>query len=108
MSKQIQKLTLALLDNYKLTREIRSDFLSRKYRPLLNTRREYKLFDFEHPYFEMEGKTKNSVKSFERMLKLMLDVDIGESSIRNELEKMTTMLILKDKSDSVIERILKL
>lgn len=108
MSKEIYKLSVELLDNYKQLRNIRSDFLSRKYRPLLQSQLKYKLFDFEHPYQEMDIQTKNVIKSFERMLKLMLDVEIDGSSFRNELNKMTTMLILKDKSDATIERVRKL
>lgn len=108
MSKQAHDLSIELLDNYKQLRNIRSDFLSRKYRPLRQSYPKYKLFDFEHPYQEMDIQTKNVVKSFEQMLKHMLDVEIDGSSLRNELDNMTTMLILKNKSDATIERVRKL
>lgn len=108
MSMQAYALTVKMLETYKQMRQIRSTFLSKKYRPLHLSYPKYKLFDFEHPYQEMEEETKNALNSFERMLKIMLDLAIDESSIRNELDKMTTMLILSDKNDANIERLRKL
>jgi len=108
MSKQAHKLTLEILENYKKLRNIRSEFLAKKFRPLKVDYPKYKLFDFEHPYFAMDDQTKNIVKSFEQMLKLMMDVEIDGSSIRNELDMMTTLLILKNQNDAVIDRLRKL
>jgi hypothetical protein len=42
------------------------------------------------------------------MLRLMLDIEIDGSSIRNELDKMTTMLILREKTDASIDRVRRL
>jgi hypothetical protein len=108
MPKKSYSVTVDLLENYKLVRQLRSEFLSRKYRPFYRSRPKYKLFEFEHPYYEMEAQTKNAVNSFELMIKQILDVEIDGGSVRNELNKMTTMLILSEKTDAVIERLRKL
>ena len=97
MTTQAHDLTLELLKNYKRVRQIRSEFLSKKMRPLTTASPKYKLFDFEHPYFEMNEHTKTAVKSFERMIKLVLDVEIDGSAVRNELEKIKMFAILSNK-----------
>ena len=108
MGKQVQELTSELLATYKKLRLIRSEFLSKKYRPVNRSYPKYKLFDFEHPYREMNEHTQDAISSFEQMVKSMLDITIDDSSIRNELDKMTTMLILKQETDGVVERLRKL
>ena len=108
MSKKSYSVTVDLLENYKLVRNLRSEFLSRKYRPFYHSRPKYKLFEFEHPYYEMEAQTKKVVNSFELLIKQILDLEIDGGSVRNELDKMTTMLILREKTDAVIERLRKL
>ena len=108
MTTQAHDLTLELLKNYKRVRQIRSEFLSKKMRPLTTASPKYKLFDFEHPYFEMNEHTKTTVKSFERMIKLVLDVEIDGSAVRNELEKIKMFAILSNKPiDEYVAKILE-
>ena len=108
MSNQAYLITLDILENYKKVRQFIYDFLSKKILPMLEQHPRYKLFDFEHPYFDMDTQTKDVVKSFENMLKNMLDLEIDGSTIRRELEKMTSFNILKETSDENIERLRKL
>lgn len=108
MTTQAHALTLELLKNYKQVRQMRSEFLSKKMRPLTTTFPKYKLFEFEHPYFEMDEQTTTAVKSFERMIKLVLDVEIDGSSVRKELEKIKVFAILSNKPvDEYVTKFLK-
>ena len=109
MSAKTQEIALGLLDQYRGIRSIRSDFLSKKYRPLLHRHPTYKLFDFEHPYHDMDARTDDMIESFEKLIKEMLDVDIDGSSIRKELERITIMTALKSENeDPIVKRIRKL
>lgn len=108
MSNQAHALTVELLKNYKQVRHIRSEFLSKKLRPLTTSFPKYKLFDFEHPYYEMNEQTTTAVKSFERMIKLVLDVEIDGSTVRKELEKIKVFAILSSKPvDEYVTKLLK-
>jgi|AntAceMinimDraft_1070359.scaffolds.fasta_scaffold12853_2 hypothetical protein len=108
MSNQAHALILDLLKNYRQVRHIRSEFLSRKMRPLTTSFPKYKLFDFEHPYFEMDEHTAEAVKSFEQMIKRVLDVEIDGSTVRKELEKIKVFAILSSKPvDEYVAKLLK-
>jgi len=105
MSEKAEKIAIDILDNYKKIRRIRAEFLSRKMRPLYTRYPRYKLFDFEHPYFEMDKHSKEIIQSYEKMMGSLLDVEIDGGSIRSEFEKMKIMLILSDKSDEEIDKL---
>lgn len=109
MSVKTHEIALGLVDQYRGIRNIRSDFLSKKYRPLLHSHPAYKLFDFEHPYHDMDERTNDMIESLEKFIKEILDVDIDGSSIRKELEKITIMATLKNENeDPIVKRIRKL
>ena len=108
MTTQAQNLTIELLKSYHQLRQMRSEFLSKKMRPLTTSFPKYKLFDFEHPYFEMDECTETAIKSFEKMIKLLLDAEIDGSSVRKELEQIKLFAILTNKPiDMYVTKFLK-
>jgi hypothetical protein len=107
MSAKTQEIALGLIDQYRGIRSIRSDFLSKKYRPLLHRHPTYKLFDFEHPYHDMDERTNDMIESFEKFIKEMLDVDIDGSSIRKELERIAVVAELSSETEDPIAKLIR-
>jgi hypothetical protein len=69
----------------------------------------YKMFDFEHPYHDMENTTKAAEKQIKQTIKAVLDVEIDGSTVRKEWEKIVVFAHLSSKPlDADIAKLLKL
>jgi hypothetical protein len=68
----------------------------------------YRMFDFEHPYHDMEEVTKAAEKHIKQMIKSVMDIEIDGSTVRKELEKIKVFAILSSKPvDEYVTKLLK-
>lgn len=102
-------LTKNLLLAYKNIVKIKAEHSSKKLKAMKAQHPTYKLFDFEHPYHDMEETAKTAEKQMKETIKAVLDVDIDGSTVRNELNKMTVVAVLGDKQpDAIVKKLRKL
>ena len=102
-------LTNNLLLAYKNIVIIKAEHNSKKLKALRTQRPGYKLFDFEHPYHDMEETTNTAEKQMKATIKAVLDVEIDGSTVRNELDKITMIAVLSSKQpDAIVKKLMKL
>ena len=59
-------------------------------------------------YFSMWERSKKALENLEEYLRLILDETDGNTTLRNELEKLKTFNTLAEKENNYIDKILKL
>lgn len=98
----------SLLQAYKTAQSLQQQHKKLK-ADALRSNPKYRVFDIEHPYFDIEPLTIDAVKHIKQSIKVMMDVDIEGSSVRKEWEKMKVMAALSSKPlDADVESLLRL
>ena len=101
------KIAEDLLQAYKHILEVRENFKNNKLQALKRQNPKYKLFDFEHPYYDNKESLDVAVKHFRQMIKSMIDVEIDGSTLRSEWGKVQMFAILSNKPvDALMEKLL--
>jgi len=62
----------------------------------------------DSPYYPMWERSKKALDNFEEYLKLILDENDGNTTLRKELEKLKTFNVLSEKENNYINKILKI
>lgn len=103
MNKKAYKLAEDLLEQYRRLAKVRDDLAATDYMPAKFNQPKYKLFmeEGEVERYTILGKDlQASINAHEKILKQVLDVEIGGSTVRQELDKMAVMLALVGKAGS--------
>lgn len=61
-----------------------------------------------NPYFPMWERSKKALDNLEEYLRQIIDENDGDTTLRNELEKLKTFNILAEKENYYVDKILKL
>ena len=103
MKKKANDLAKELFEQYKRLTNIRDNLGATDYMPAKYKQPKYKLFMDEKEverYTALGKEIKESIQAHEKVLKQVLDVEMGGSTVRQELNKMAVMLALTGKAGS--------
>ena len=87
-----KQLAKQLLKAYTEASVVNQSHQKHKIEALLNTRPKYKLFELEHPYYEISKQTAKSLKEVRALVKMLIDSRIGEWTVREAFEDMRSKL----------------
>ena len=97
-----------ILENYEKLRRLANDMDTKKLKALKNSKPKYGMFDFEHPYYDIAKDARRAVKAYEKMVKEMKNVDIGQFTLQWEFDKLRAVNGLSDKKNPYLDRLAKL
>ena len=97
-----------ILENYENLRRLANDMDSKKLKALKNSKPKYGMFDFEHPYYDIAKDARAAVKAYEKMVKEMKNVDIGQFTLQWEFDKLCAVNELSEEVNPYLDRLAKL
>ena len=97
-----------ILENYETLRRLANDMDTKKLKALKKSKPKYEMFDFEHPYYDIAKDARRAVKAYEKMVKEMKNVEIGNFTLQWEFEKLRAVNELSDKKNPYLDRLAKL
>jgi len=97
-----------ILDNYEALRKLANDMDTKKVKALKRSKAKYEMFDIEHPYYDIAKDARRTIRSYEKMVKEMKNVQIGQFTLQWEFEKLRAANILSGTENPYLDRLAKL